>query len=474
MSTPHVVVVGGGISGLAAAWELSGSLAAVDVTVLDASDDVGGKLRRVEIGGAAIDVGAESMLARRPEAIELIHDLGLGAEVVHPHTTSARIWSRGSLHPLPPGTLMGVPSDPRAAVGLLTEGEIARAEAEEPWPADPVETDVSVGEYVAARLGRAVVDRLVEPLLGGVYAGHADRLSLQSTVPALWAAARDGGSLVATARAASEAAVEDSAPVFAGLRGGVGRLAEELARVLRERGVTLRNGVIVRELRRAPAGWELVAGPVPAPEVIEADAVVLAIPATPTARLLREVSQAASAELSGIDYASMAIVTLAVRRDDTWLAALPGSGFLVPPADRRAIKAATFSSTKWEWAAQASAETRYLRASVGRAGEEADLQRDDEELVSVATDEIEEALGHELPTVLDSHVQRWGGALPQYAVGHAGRVERIRAALAGEPGLELAGAAYEGVGIPACIASGRRAAAAVTTHLLARGQRGGE
>lgn len=467
-------MVGGGIAGLTAAWELSGSLPAVDVTLLDASDRPGGKLRRVEIGGAVIDVGAESVLARRPEALSLVGELGLSADVVHPATTSARIWSGGELHALPPGTLMGVPSRPRDALGLLTEDEVRRAELEEAWPGDPVQADVSVGEYVAARMGRAVVDRLVEPLLGGVYAGNADQLSLQSCVPALWAAARDGAGLGQAAAAAAATAAGVTTPVFAGLRGGVGRLAEELTAALLERGVTIRSQTIARELHQTPTGWEVVVGPVPAPERITAEAVVLAVPGAPTARLLREEAPAAAAELAGIAYASMAIVTLAVRRDAGWLAALPGSGFLVPPVDRRAIKASTFSSAKWEWVADASTEALFLRASIGRIGEEADLQRPDDELAAAALHEVSEALGHELPGLVDTQVQRWGGGLPQYAVGHAARVERIRAGVAPLPRLELAGAAYEGVGIPACIASGRRAAAAVTTQLLAAGRPGGD
>jgi oxygen-dependent protoporphyrinogen oxidase len=245
----------------------------------------------------------------------------------------------------------------------------------------------------------------------------------------------------------------------------MGRFAELLVDALRARGVVISSGVIARELHRRPGdGWTVVTGPRPAPVVFDADAVVLAVPAAPAARLLRDHAPVAAGELAAVEYASMAIVTLAVAREG--LGDLPGSGFLVPPVDGRGIKASTFSSNKWQWVDDLSDDVFFLRASVGRAREEADLQRPDDQLVALAVDEVAAALGRPLTRLLDTHVQRWGGGLPQYAVGHAARVARVRAAVADLPGLEVAGAAYDGVGIPACVASGRSAAAGVATHLL--------
>src|SRR5688500_11161637 len=169
MARSRIVIIGGGIAGLACAREVVRSGDAVEVTILDAAARPGGKLRREPIAGVPIDVGAESVLARRPEALALMDEVGLAGAVVHPTTTSARIWTRGALHPLPRGTLMGVPSDPADALGVLTPAEVARAQHEEPWAAGELD-DVSVGDYVGACLGEAVVERLVEPLLGGVYA----------------------------------------------------------------------------------------------------------------------------------------------------------------------------------------------------------------------------------------------------------------------------------------------------------------
>ena len=499
MLRSRVVVIGGGISGLACAWALTRADATVSVTVLDASDRPGGKLRREPVAGVALDVGAESVLARRPEAVALMDEVGLADHRVHPATTSASIWSRGELQPMPKGTLMGIPSTPASAAGILSPAEVARLADEQPWTGGDFD-DVSVGDYVAARLGDAVVDRLVEPLLGGVYAGQARSLSLRACLPQVFEAARRGGSLLeeaaaaaARAAAANEAAVTASAssgsapvpgtgsaptPVFAGLEGGIGHLAEVLTEQLRAEGVEVRSETIAREVAPRPesegGGWSVVVGPRTAPERLVADAVVLATPAVATSRLLTAHAPAAARELGDIPYASMAIVTLAIGVDDAQDAArhLPGSGFLVPATEGRTIKASTFTSSKWGWVAQAADDLVFLRASVGRYGETSDLQRPDNELEALAVAEVSEALGHPLSRLVDAHVQRWGGALPQYTVGHVDRVARIRAGVASLPGLEVAGAAYDGVGIPACVASGRAAAEAVLTHLRTRAEQG--
>ena len=193
----RVVVVGAGISGLAAAWRLSRRSPGTEVIVLEGAPEVGGKLRVAEIGGLTVDVGAESVLARRPEAVALIAEAGLGDDLVHPvPTATASVLARGRLHRLPAGTVMGVPGSlavlPGLA-GLLTTAEVDRVAAEPTIDAPAVVEDVDVASWVAGRMGRAVVDRLVEPLLGGVYAGHADQLSLAATVPALWQRAHHGG-----------------------------------------------------------------------------------------------------------------------------------------------------------------------------------------------------------------------------------------------------------------------------------------
>jgi oxygen-dependent protoporphyrinogen oxidase len=400
----------------------------------------------------------------------------LTARLTHPDTMSAAIWSRDALHPMPTGTLMGVPSNPAGALGVLEKDEIALAQQERNGPLAVTVDDLSVGEFISARLGPAVVDRLVEPLLGGVYAGHAYELSLRATLPALWKAATAGKPVTEAAERALLAASIHRTPVFAGLVGGVAVLAEELAKTLSRQGVRIKSNTFVRELQphfeESARVWTLTSGPVPAPVVFEADALVIAVPAAPAARLLAPHIPDAAGELAALAYASMAIVSVAFPREG--LPRLSGSGFLVPPVEGRAVKAATFTSNKWKWVAEAAPDLFILRASLGRSGEETVLQRSDDDLVRVALGDLADAIGGPLPTPVDTHVQRWGGALPQYAVGHVDRVGRIQAAIAHVPALEVAGAAYEGVGIPACIASGRKAADALLTHLRNGQARGPE
>jgi oxygen-dependent protoporphyrinogen oxidase len=330
---------------------------------------------------------------------------------------------------------------------------------------------------VAQRLGGEVRDRLVEPLLGGVYAGRSDEISLFAALPQLVAPIREHGGLLAAARAvalgpADAGGAQSPSPVFAGLVGGVGRLPEAVAADVVRRGGSVVLDARVRELTRAghvrgnepaeggvPAGWRLVIGSAASPSSAFADVVVLATPAAPTARLLREVAPGAARELDAIEYASVAIVTLAWQA--AWMPGLSGTGFLVPPIDGRLVKAATFSSQKWVWL---RGDTAFVRCSVGRRGDEAALQRSDAELVEAATTELAEAIGVRARP-LDARVTRWGGGLPQYAVGHLQRVTRLRSAIDRVPGIDVCGAVYGGVGIPAVIASGQQAATRVLAQL---------
>ena len=444
--TGHVVVIGGGIAGLAAAHRLLDQ--GVRVTVLEASGRLGGKLLPGEIAGARVDLGAESMLARRPEAVGLAREVGLADRLQPPATATASIWTRGALRPMPKGHVMGVPGTAAALSGVLSEEGLHRIEREADLPRTEVGDDVAVGEYVAARLGREVVDRLVEPLLGGVYAGDAYRISMRAAVPQLFEAARTHASLTEAVRAiqARAAAAQQTGPVFTGIEGGIGQLPLAVAESVRARGGEIRLNSPVHGLRCTPEGWEVLVDD----HVEEADGVVVAVPAARAAALLRAEAPAAAAELAEVEYASMALITLAYRRAD---AALPeGSGFLVPPVDGHTIKASTFASRKWGWIDAENPDLLVLRTSVGRYGETEVLGRDDEDLVDVSRRDLREAVGL-TATPVATRVTRWTDGLPQYPVGHHARVARIREHVGKLPGLAVCGAAYDGVGIPACIAS---------------------
>jgi protoporphyrinogen oxidase len=468
-SMSHVVVIGGGIGGLAAAHFLMRGGARV--TVLEGAPEVGGKLRVSEIAGLPVDEGAEAMLTRRPEALDLVRDLGRSEQLVYPATTASAILSRGELRPLPAGQVMGVPGDLRAlaASGILSPAGLARAPLDLVLPRSPLGADVSVADYVGARVGAEIVDRLVEPLLGGVYAGRTEELSFDATLAVLSGAARTHRSLITAVRAVRDAAPKDAGPVFTTFAGGLGTLPRILADQVEAEGGTVRTGAMVRELApTADGGWRLTLGPARAPETLTADGVVVAVPASPAARLLSGVVPAAAGELARIEYASMAIVTLAYA--STAFPERPrAAGYLVPAVEGRTVKAATFSSVKWRHLGERDPNLIVVRCSVGRHGEEHMLQRPDEDLKAVVMTELAATFGvGELP--IDSRVTRWGGALPQYTVGHADRVARIRSAIAARPGLAVAGAAYDGLGIPACVATARAAAARVLEHLNSRGE----
>jgi protoporphyrinogen/coproporphyrinogen III oxidase len=469
-----VAIVGGGISGLAAAYLLRD--AGVTVTVLEGSPRLGGKLAVSEVAGVAVDAGAEALLARRPEGTGLIADLGLAGELEAPGTTSAGIWTRGRVRPLPRRQFMGVPADfdELAATGIVSEPGLVRARQDCTRPARAPAADESVAARVGDRLGAEVVDRLVEPLLGGVYAGRCDDLSFAATLPALARAAHDHASLADAAASLLPPADPDprgadrpaQPPVFTTLTRGLGSLPAVLAA---RSGAVVRTSAMVRELTRTPVGWRLTVGSAHAPEWVDADAVIIAVPATPASRLLNSAAggaataSRAAVALAEIKYASMAIITLAYS-----VTAFPepvtGSGFLVPAVDSRAVKAVTFSTVKWPHLQRDNPDVHLVRCSVGRLGEDAWLQRDDAELAALAAADLAAATGVRGDPV-DVRVTRWGGGLPQYSVGHLDRVAAVRAALATVPGVAVCGAAYDGVGIPACIATARLAANQVLAYL---------
>jgi protoporphyrinogen/coproporphyrinogen III oxidase len=473
---PAVAIVGGGISGLAAAFFLRDR--GLSVTVLEGSPRLGGKLAVSEIAGIAVDEGAEALLTRRPEGTDLIGAVGLASQLVVPGSTASSIWTRGRMRPLPRRQVMGVPADlgELEHSGILSGPGLARARDDLRLPPTPWDGDVPVAGYVGARFGQELVDRLVDPLLGGVYAGRSGELSFEATLGGLAQAARQHRSLAAAAASLLPGPAERPAPpVFTTLSGGLGTLP---AAVAARSGATVRTGAMTRELSRtvkgdaeAGGGWRLTVGPARAPESLEADAFILAVPARPSSKRLSGLAGAgpAAAALGEISYASVAIVTLAYRQ-----AALPrlpeGSGYLVPAVDGRAVKAVTFSTVKWPHLRAGHGDLHIVRCSVGRVGEEALLQRDDGELAEIAAADLAAATGVRGAPV-GVRVSRWGGGLPQYTVGHRERVARIRAAVAALPGLAVCGAICDGIGIPACIASARVAADQVLAHLAQRDAR---
>jgi oxygen-dependent protoporphyrinogen oxidase len=462
--TTHIdlAVVGGGISGLAAAWE--GRRRGARVVVFEAGERVGGKLRTSPLAGVDLDESADAFLARVPEAVDLCAELGIDADLVSPAPGSAYVWLDGVLRRLPAEQLLGVPTDldALAGTGLLTAAGLERARLDHTLPDDRPRhrggpddpggpADESVGELIRRRLGDEVLDRLVAPLVGSVYAGDCDDLSLQVSAAQL-AAARDRNpddpSLVRAAAALRAQAVDTGRPVFLAPRGGMGRLAFELAAAL---GDDLRTAAAVTGLAPEGGGWRI------APFDVVADAVVVATPAFVSAPLLAPVAPEAAAFLGGVDHASVALVALAVPRDGIDHP-MDGSGFLVPRSAGLLLTACSWVNAKWPHL-DIDQSVAVLRASAGHAGDDRGRTLDDADLIAGMVADLRATMGLRVePT--EVRISRWSCSFPQPRPGHLAAVAEAERALAqAAPRLATTGAWTEGVGVPACIRSARKATA---------------
>ncbi|HEY4004283.1 MAG TPA: protoporphyrinogen oxidase, partial [Pseudonocardia sp.] len=476
---PHVAVVGGGVSGLAAAHRLRTLLGPdARITLVERSGRLGGVLRTVELAGVSMDVGAEAFLARRPEVPALLAELGLTDVLVRPGAASATVRAGGRTVALPTRTLLGVPGSTSRLDGLLSPAGVARVAGERDRPLHwAAGSDLALGALLRDRFGDELTDRLADPLLGGVYAGRVDHLGLRATIPTL-AAALDRGAPTLTAAADALLPPElsresglpahrvgdastSATPVFGAISGGYRVLVDALSDAA---GAELRLGLPVRALVRHERGWRLEIGAAPAPEALDVDAVLLAVPAPALRTLLAEVAPSASRAAGTVRLASPVVIALAYRGADA--AALPpSSGVLVAAGEPLHAKAFTHSARKWpHLSPEATDGLVRLRASLGRAGEAQALRVPDEELVARSRADLARLTGITAAPVA-AHVQRWGGGLPQYGVGHVEMVADLERAVERIPGIAVAGAMLHGVGVPACIATGRAAAERIAAAL---------
>jgi oxygen-dependent protoporphyrinogen oxidase len=477
----HVTVVGGGIAGLAAAYELSGGHAgpgddSMHVTVLDGSR-FGGKLLKRTLDGRSVDVGPDGFLARRAEAVSLVTELGAESELEAVGAQGAWVFARGRLRRLPAGLAYGVPTQMRdlrtkEAIGLLGVAGTLRASVDlfAPRPASrSALPDRAIGPLVADKLGHRVVDVLVDPLVGGIHAGRVKDLSAAAVYPPVLAAGQRRGSIMRALKAGSgDAAGAVQGPAFMSLRAGVGSLPGLIESELSARGVDCRARTEVTAVRRGAAGqprWTIEG----TGEALHADAVILATPPASAAALLASLDADAASLVATIDTAGVAVVTLVF---DEAAIRLPedGTGILVPSGTARGdatylTSAVTFLDRKWPHLKHEG--TVLVRVSVGRIDDRRWEERGDDELVGVLTDELTGLVGLDA-AASSSLVTRWPAAFPQYRVNHLVRVDGIEAAASSLGGLAVAGAAYRGVGIPACISSGRAAARNVRSWLAAQ------
>ncbi len=477
MTRRSVVVVGAGISGLAAAWDLSGGEHgpgpdAPRVEVIEASGRVGGSLVATNFAGRTVDLGPDGFLARRPEATALVRELGWGDRLEAIDASGAWLWLRGALREIPSGLALGVPTSYASVAslaGLSVAARLAARRAQWLPRRLPVGAAAAIGHSVRPKLGAELAYRFVEPMVGGIQAGRIDDLSAKSVFPTLLEAARRGGSLMAAMRSSGpvnpgpSAGAVVSGPAFYSLSDGLGSLPAELARRLEERGVVIRRSTAVTALRRGDNdyAWEVDTDATTTP----AHAVVVATPAGVTARLTGALDPDLAA-LGTIPSAGAAMVTFQFALDEVVLPER-GTGVLVPLATpwrgggSMLVTALTFLDRKWRHLRRD--DDVVLRAHVGRIDDRRWDDLDDDALVARVTDEVRLLLaGTAAPRA--TVVQRWPDGLPQYYLGHDRLVASARSAAA-RVGLDLAGAAYDGVGIPASIGSGRRAAGVVLDRL---------
>lgn len=453
-SRPKVVIVGGGVSGLATAHYIH-SLVGADIrlTLLESGSLLGGKVANQQFSGHLVDTGPDAVLVRAPAMAALLEDLALVDQIVAPASLGAHVWSRGKLRRLPTGTLFGVPDRliPLLKSGLMSPAGLARASLDLVLPRRrPSSSDPSIADLVTPRLGSQVFDRLVEPLLGGVHAGRAAELSAHSTVPDIERLASKNRSLyLGLRKMRRHAPPATGAPVLVTLTGGLGLLVETLVEELA--GDDVRLNTAVRLITRAGATYrvDLANG-----QSIEADAVVVATPAYATTGMLAEMAPDAATVLAKIPYVDVATIWLSYPRTAMGRP-LDGTGFLVPPEEGKLMVGCTWSSAKWPHLADDNLVL--IRCMVGRRGDRRWLDMDDQTLVGQVHGELVEAMGLSA-SPLHQSIKRWPQAMPQYLVGHQDRLTALDDALRDLPGLHLTGAAYRGVGLASCVADAKRTA----------------
>lgn len=449
-------VVGGGISGLVAAYRLRVAAGPdASITVFDPADRLGGVLRTERIGGQSVDVGAEAFVARRPEVPALLAELGLANRQLGTTGVRPMIYSGGRLHPMPQGTLQGIPAHASSVLGLVDDATVARIGAEPSRPfAWRAGADPTVAELIGDRFGEQVLARSVDPLLAGVYAGSSATIGLRSAVPMLAAALDRGARSLTDAVREALAGLGPTAPggsVFGAVDGGYAVLLDALVR----HGRFDWAQVAVDRVSRSAGGWALVDDE---GAHWHADRVVLAVPAPRLPRLLDGVAPRSAAAARRIQVASSALVVLA----------LPGgtplpeqSGVLVAAGEPLYSKAMTLTSRKWG----RRGNVELVRLSFGRFGDGLARNVGDEDLLSWAAADLATVFGIDTEPV-DCHVQRWIDAMPQYGPGHAALIGELRAGL--PPTLAAAGGYLDGIGVPACVASGTRAAASLVVATTGR------
>lgn len=465
-----MAIIGGGISGLAATFRLHELAPEVELALFESRDRLGGTLNTVETDGFLIEESADNYLTDPPTILKLAERLGMRDELINtePSQRRAFVVHRGKLQPVPEGFTLMAPG--RLWPILTTPVLSLRGKLRLAWerfvpPRGADESEESLAQFATRRLGREVFERIVQPLVAGIYGADSEQLSVAATLPRFIAMEREHGSLTraafAKAKARKQAASESGARygMFVTPRRGASSLIEAMAARLPEGAV--RRNTTVESLQRTDSAWQLSTTQDGDTETREFDAVVVAVPGPAAAKLLQPVARPLGERLAQIPYASAAILCLGYRREQ-FSRPLAGFGFVVPVAEDRPIMAASFSSNKFP--GRAPDGQVLIRVFFGGALDAERVEAADEELKQIAQEQLGELIGVRGEPTLVKCV-RWRGAMPQYHLGHQQLVAEIDEQVATLAGLELANNALRGVGVPQCVAEGERAAEAIAEHL---------
>ncbi len=460
----QVIIIGGGITGLAAAYRLQHLAPASDITLIERDERLGGKILTEQSEGFVVEGAPDSFLSRKPRGVGLCEELGLAAQLQgrDPRHSKTFVRRYGALHPLPSGLTGMIPTNLAALEHhpLLSPAGRARLAQEVDLPAAPANGDETLASFVTRRLGREVYENLVEPLMSGIYAGDGAQLSLAATFPQLRQLELKHGSLLkglqAGQREASGQVADNQYPPFVALRGGMGTLVTRLVAQLRQTKILTGVGVVgVNHAADNRYTVHLEQGP-----ALQADALIITTPAFVTAHLLTDIDPRLAELHTAIPYASSATISFAFA-----LADLPeapdGYGYVIPGVEDTDVLACTWSSSKW--ADRAPADYALVRVYLGRFGRRNVLADSDDDLVALALNELKTTLGY-TATPRQQWIFRWPRSMPQYTLGHVERLQQIEAKLSEHPNFLLAGAAYRGVGIPDCIQGGEEAARGVINY----------
>lgn len=468
---PRVVIIGGGISGLSAAYQVTRLAPEAEVVLLERAGRLGGKIITERVDGFVVEGGPEALLVAKPPAMALCQSLGLTARLMGPNPTARQsfILRGGRLQPLPDGLSGLLPTRiwPLVTTRLLSPLGKARMALDllVPRRRDDAHDEESVAAFIERRLGREAYRWLIDPLVAGIYSGDGRRLSMAATFPQVQALEREHGGLIrgmlaARKNAGSRASGPRTAP-FQTPRGGLGELVETLAATLQADGVGIATDAGASGITAEGAGYRVS---LQNGGALRADAVVCAAPAPDAAEMLAGLDGELAAHLRAIPHASTAVVALAFV-NQTIPRPLQGSGYLTPRAEQRAVKACTWVSAKW--AGRAPEGTTLIRVSLGGAGQDEIAAASDERLVALAREEMRDIFGIKAPP-LWARIFRWPRAMPQYETGHLARIAAIEERLTAHPGLALAGNAYRGAGLAECVQSGEQAAQRILAFLTTR------